>query len=108
MIIIYQKDKKIYINYSLITYLLEENEKAPNNYIIKKNDEKIDETLELTEEKESTIPVKKNKKKYIQKTQYQKIKLKEYIKNAEKFEQKCFCYLVMTEERIKQFYKDYC
>ena len=108
MIIIYQKDKKIYINYGLITYLLEENEKALNNYIIKKNDEKIDETLELTEEKESTIPVKKNKKKYIQKTQYQKIKLKEYIKNAEKFEQKCFCYLVMTEERIKQFYKDYC
>ena len=99
MIFIFKKDGKIYIDYETL-YLLK---KDKNNYkleeIVDNNKDFDSGELELEE-----IPLKKISS---SSKLYSVIKLTDLI-TEKKYNDKCFCYLVVTEKILTQFYKWWC
>ena len=93
LIILFKKDKKNYIIYDEAIYLIKNNK---GQYELKKveNDNIIDNSLELEEEK------------YYQ-TKYQIIELQDLLKNN-LLNRICFCYLIVNEESLRQFYNFWC
>ena len=102
MIIIYQKNGKVYIKYDY-TYLLERKKESYTIKIINENNLNINIALKESEPSKliQNIIDKSSEK-------YQKVELRDFIKNATIYGKKCFCYLVVTEKNLKKFYQDYC
>ena len=101
MINIFIKGGKAYINYDLIFSL----EKNKNGYEIKEIDaNKInsDKTLHLNEFDSPNLTTKPKKKKI------EKISLDDLLNNKIKYNEECFCFLVITENYLKDFYFKEC
>ena len=96
MVIIFKRDEKIYIEYDKL-YLLKNNY---NKYSFQSLDEKeIGSSLGLME---SNLPnISRNT------TKYRLISLSDLFKKK-KYNEECFCYLVITGNNLKDFYKYWC
>ena len=102
MIFIFKRDNKIYIDYQTIIYLLK---RVKFNYELIKieNKEKEIGSTELQLDETLLKTISSNQSRY---TQIQLGDL--FDKNTNKYDNKCFCYLVITEQVLTEFYKWWC
>ena len=103
MIFIFKRNNNTYIDYNEKIYTLKKG-KSSEYFIIKENeDEKkiISTGLQLDENALKTIPSKK--------INYIKIPLSDlFDKKIKRYNDKCFCYLVITKEKLTDFYNWWC
>lgn len=101
MIFIFKKEGKMYIDYQTKIYQLKRIKTNFKLDLIKEKEEDFDSIgIELEESLSKTIL--KNYKKYTI------IQLTDLINDKKKYNNKCFCYLVITEKILSQFYKWNC
>ena len=99
MLFIFKKDREIYIDYETIYRL----KKERNFYKLEKiKDDKKDFNSDGIGLDETTLKTISSSSKL-----YTIIKLSDLI-SEKKYDNKCFCYLVVTEKILTQFYKWWC
>ena len=99
MLFIFKKDGEIYIDYETI-YRLKREKNIYKLEIIKDNEKDFNsDGIELDETILKTIPSSSKL--------YTIIKLSD-LATGKKYDNKCFCYLVVTEKILTQFYRWWC
>ena len=101
MVFIFKNEDKIYIDYQKIIYLLI---KTKSDYQLKK----IEDETEDIEHKEIELEEMILKRKPSNQKRYTMIQLTDLFNKKNKYENKCFCYLVVTETLLSQFYNWWC
>ena len=99
MIFIFKKDGEIYVDYEKI-YRLKKERNSYKLEIIEDN-EKDSDSDELGLDETELKKISSSSKLYTV------IRLTDLI-NGKKYDNKCFCYLVVTEKILTQFYKWWC
>ena len=99
MVIIIKNEDKIYIMYDILYLLKETGDKFNFQPLEEENFQKYDNSLDLIEQTLPTIQASPKK--------YKKIKFQDFLAKK-KYNGKCFCYLVITTKKLKNFYNYWC